>query len=146
MAPTSSEETVKFLIACIKNTESRKVDFQKVADQLDIVSKAAAAKRYERILKASEKTASEPTDHADAPATTPKSTKKGTKKSNPAATPKSAKSAKSTPASKKRKITEQSDNEEVMGTSRESTDDAIKMEHEEAPTKSIFGGGEEQEI
>ncbi|KAK3077588.1 hypothetical protein LTS18_009832 [Coniosporium uncinatum] len=53
-APTTadkSSEQVKFLVVCIKHTEGGKPDFQKVADEMGIVSKAAAGKRYERLLK-----------------------------------------------------------------------------------------------
>ncbi|KAJ9149829.1 hypothetical protein NKR23_g3919 [Pleurostoma richardsiae] len=47
-----TESQFKFLIACIKHSASGKVDFGKVAEELDIVSKGAAAKRYERLMKA----------------------------------------------------------------------------------------------
>ncbi|KAH8769827.1 hypothetical protein F5883DRAFT_552089 [Diaporthe sp. PMI_573] len=52
MAPIDTESQFKFLIACIKHTNAGKVDFGKVAEELSIVSKPAAAKRYERLMKA----------------------------------------------------------------------------------------------
>ncbi|KAL9126131.1 MAG: hypothetical protein Q9217_004775 [Psora testacea] len=48
----SSEDQFKFLISCIRHSDNGKVDFQKVAHECTIVTKAAAAKRYERMMKA----------------------------------------------------------------------------------------------
>ncbi|RGP64140.1 hypothetical protein FSPOR_8158 [Fusarium sporotrichioides] len=45
-------DQVKFLVSCIGHTSNGRPDFQAVADELDIVTKAAAQKRYERMLKA----------------------------------------------------------------------------------------------
>ncbi|KAI0850127.1 hypothetical protein F5Y00DRAFT_268621 [Daldinia vernicosa] len=42
----------KFLIVCIKHSTAGKVDFAEVAKECEIVSKGAAAKRYERLMKA----------------------------------------------------------------------------------------------
>ncbi|KAK0740659.1 hypothetical protein B0T18DRAFT_431931 [Schizothecium vesticola] len=53
MAPINDAEAqFRFLISCIKHSVAGKVDFQAVATELEIVTKAAAAKRYERLLKA----------------------------------------------------------------------------------------------
>ncbi|ROW12886.1 hypothetical protein VPNG_04723 [Cytospora leucostoma] len=52
MAPLDTEAQFKFLICCIKYTNAGKVDFGEVAKELEIVSKGAAAKRYERLMKA----------------------------------------------------------------------------------------------
>ncbi|KAK4155220.1 hypothetical protein C8A00DRAFT_13726 [Chaetomidium leptoderma] len=52
MPPIDTEAQFKFLLCCIKHSAAGKVNFDKVADELEIVSKAAAAKRYERLLKA----------------------------------------------------------------------------------------------
>ncbi|KUI73578.1 hypothetical protein VM1G_09271 [Cytospora mali] len=52
MAPLDTEAQFKFLICCIKHTNAGKVDFGEVAKELEIVSKGAAAKRYERLMKA----------------------------------------------------------------------------------------------
>ncbi|KAI7931410.1 hypothetical protein M0657_001165 [Pyricularia oryzae] len=52
MASMAPEDQVKFLVTCIKHGGGGgKIDFAAVATELDIVSKAAAAKRYERLLK-----------------------------------------------------------------------------------------------
>ncbi|WYZ36573.1 hypothetical protein EsH8_II_000079 [Colletotrichum jinshuiense] len=49
---TDAEGQVKFLVNCIKYSQNGRVDFDAVATDCNIVSKAAAAKRFERILKA----------------------------------------------------------------------------------------------
>ncbi|EFR00822.1 hypothetical protein MGYG_03826 [Nannizzia gypsea CBS 118893] len=51
MSRVTAEETNIFLIKCIKHSNNGKVDFASVAEECGIVSKGAAAKRYERILK-----------------------------------------------------------------------------------------------
>ncbi|KAJ4136024.1 hypothetical protein NW768_003632 [Fusarium equiseti] len=45
-------DQIKFLVSCIGHSSNGRPDFQAVADELDIVTKAAAQKRYERMLKA----------------------------------------------------------------------------------------------
>ncbi|KAI1461076.1 hypothetical protein F4805DRAFT_477470 [Annulohypoxylon moriforme] len=52
MAPLDTDSQFKFLIACIKHSTAGKVDFNEVAKELSIISKGAAAKRYERLMKA----------------------------------------------------------------------------------------------
>ncbi|KAF4344030.1 hypothetical protein FBEOM_2005 [Fusarium beomiforme] len=54
MSKQEPADQVKFLVSCIGHTSNgrTKPDFQAVADELSIVSKAAAQKRYERMLKA----------------------------------------------------------------------------------------------
>ncbi|KAI2473354.1 hypothetical protein F4781DRAFT_427371 [Annulohypoxylon bovei var. microspora] len=52
MAPLDTDSQFKFLIACIKHSSAGKVDFTEVARELNIISKGAAAKRYERLMKA----------------------------------------------------------------------------------------------
>ncbi|KAH8593731.1 hypothetical protein B0O99DRAFT_596225 [Bisporella sp. PMI_857] len=52
MAPASNEEQFKFLISCIRYSNNGKVDFGQVAQECKIVSKGAAAKRYERMMRA----------------------------------------------------------------------------------------------
>ncbi|CAL3966871.1 unnamed protein product [Diplocarpon coronariae] len=51
MAPASNEEQFKFLISCIRYSNNGKVDFGQVAKECKIVSKGAAAKRYERMMR-----------------------------------------------------------------------------------------------
>ncbi|EAW23527.1 uncharacterized protein NFIA_022380 [Aspergillus fischeri NRRL 181] len=52
MAPANPDETVQFLLSCIRYSNSGKVDFNEVAKACNIVSRGAAAKRYECLLKA----------------------------------------------------------------------------------------------
>ncbi|KAI0884758.1 uncharacterized protein GGS22DRAFT_188968 [Annulohypoxylon maeteangense] len=52
MAPLDTDSQFKFLIACIKHSTAGKVDFNEVAKELSIITKGAAAKRYERLMKA----------------------------------------------------------------------------------------------
>ncbi|KAI1388364.1 uncharacterized protein F4822DRAFT_243737 [Hypoxylon trugodes] len=52
MPPLDIDSQFRFLIVCIKHSTAGKVDFQEVANECDIVSKGAAAKRYERLMKA----------------------------------------------------------------------------------------------
>ncbi|KAL2126250.1 hypothetical protein VTI74DRAFT_1335 [Chaetomium olivicolor] len=47
-----TDQQFKFLLCCIKHSAAGKVNFENVAKEMEIVSKAAAAKRYERLLKA----------------------------------------------------------------------------------------------
>ncbi|KAI9883819.1 MAG: hypothetical protein M1823_004403 [Watsoniomyces obsoletus] len=48
----NNDEQFKFLISCIRHANNSKVDFAAVARECGIVSKGAAAKRYERMMKA----------------------------------------------------------------------------------------------
>ncbi|KAF5670322.1 hypothetical protein FHETE_4567 [Fusarium heterosporum] len=52
MSKQEPADQVKFLVSCIGHSNNGRPDFQAVADELEIVSKAAAQKRYERMLKA----------------------------------------------------------------------------------------------
>ncbi|KAI2617346.1 hypothetical protein GGR54DRAFT_640998 [Hypoxylon sp. NC1633] len=52
MPPLDVDSQFRFLIACIKHSSAGKVDFNEVAKECDIVTKGAAAKRYERLMKA----------------------------------------------------------------------------------------------
>ncbi|KAJ5115302.1 hypothetical protein NUU61_001061 [Penicillium alfredii] len=55
MPPSATEkEQIGFLVNCIKNTHNGKVDWEGVASDLNIISKAAASKRYSRLLQAYE--------------------------------------------------------------------------------------------
>ncbi|EMR66650.1 hypothetical protein UCREL1_6370 [Eutypa lata UCREL1] len=51
MPSIDTESQFKFLIACIKHSQAGKVDFTEVAKECSIVTKGAAAKRYERLMK-----------------------------------------------------------------------------------------------
>ncbi|KAI9784691.1 MAG: hypothetical protein M1816_000756 [Peltula sp. TS41687] len=52
MSRGNNDEQFKFLISCIRHANNSKVDFAAVAKECGIVSKGAAAKRYERMMKA----------------------------------------------------------------------------------------------
>ncbi|EEH37695.1 hypothetical protein PAAG_08113 [Paracoccidioides lutzii Pb01] len=52
MSRISSDEQLNFLLKCVKHSSNGKVDFTEVAAECNIVSKGAAAKRYERLMKA----------------------------------------------------------------------------------------------
>ncbi|KAL9002835.1 MAG: hypothetical protein Q9188_004260 [Gyalolechia gomerana] len=52
MASASADEQLKFLLSCIRYSVNGKIDFAEVASECSIVSKGAAAKRYERLMKA----------------------------------------------------------------------------------------------
>ena len=52
MPPATNEEQFRFLISCIRWSNNGRVDFQEVANECHVVSKGAAAKRYERMMRA----------------------------------------------------------------------------------------------
>ncbi|KAI2625544.1 hypothetical protein GGS21DRAFT_493588 [Xylaria nigripes] len=47
-----TDSQFRFLIACIRHSTSGRVDFEEVRKECGIVTKGAAAKRYERLMKA----------------------------------------------------------------------------------------------
>ncbi|KAK8146789.1 hypothetical protein G3M48_002598 [Beauveria asiatica] len=102
---TEPQQNVRFLISCIRHSNGGKVDFEAVAKELGIVTKAAAAKRYERLIKAANKdssSAAAPSDGDETP-TKPATTKrKALALSGPKASP--AKKAKAAPRGKKGKV------------------------------------------
>ncbi|KAL8921994.1 MAG: hypothetical protein Q9208_005448 [Pyrenodesmia sp. 3 TL-2023] len=51
-ASASADEQLKFLLSCIRYSVNGKIDFAEVASECSIISKGAAAKRYERLMKA----------------------------------------------------------------------------------------------
>ncbi|KAK4250140.1 hypothetical protein C7999DRAFT_29389 [Corynascus novoguineensis] len=99
MPAIDTEAQFKFLLCCIKHSAAGKVNFDNVAQELDIVSKAAAAKRYERLLKA----------HNISPATPRKGFSVNVDAGDETGEPK-------TPASKKRKRTVAAKREDEDGT------------------------------
>ncbi|KAL7944407.1 hypothetical protein V8C42DRAFT_326707 [Trichoderma barbatum] len=66
MSKQDPAEQVRFLVSCIGHTTNGRPDFTLVAQELGIVSKAAAQKRYERMLKANGVNASKPAAKAGA--------------------------------------------------------------------------------
>ncbi|POR34129.1 Uncharacterized protein TPAR_05647 [Tolypocladium paradoxum] len=90
MSKQDVSEQVRFLVSCIRNATSGKPDFAAVATELEIVSKAAAQKRYERLLKAHDingtKAAAPKPDEDGDVTPTPQSTPKKRKTPRKAAT------------------------------------------------------------
>ncbi|PTB67504.1 hypothetical protein BBK36DRAFT_1196904 [Trichoderma citrinoviride] len=77
MSKQDPAEQVRFLVSCIGHTTNGRPDFTLVAQELGIVTKAAAQKRYERMLKANGVSASSKASSkasADDDVTTPAST------------------------------------------------------------------------
>ncbi|EXJ93709.1 hypothetical protein A1O1_02102 [Capronia coronata CBS 617.96] len=52
MSRATSDDQLKFLLSCVRHSNNGKVDFVEVAKECGVVSKGAAAKRYERLMKA----------------------------------------------------------------------------------------------
>lgn len=52
MSRATPDDQLKFLLNCVKHSQNGKIDFVEVARECAIVSKGAAAKRYERLMKA----------------------------------------------------------------------------------------------
>ncbi|KAK5660844.1 hypothetical protein OQA88_12215 [Cercophora sp. LCS_1] len=50
--PIPVEEQLQFLLSCVRHSDNGRPNFDAVAKELNIVTKAAAAKRYERMVKA----------------------------------------------------------------------------------------------
>ncbi|KJK63095.1 hypothetical protein P875_00034067 [Aspergillus parasiticus SU-1] len=73
MAPVTDAEQIEFLLSCVRHANSGKVDFGEVAKECSIVSRGAAAKRYERLLKG-RNNAPGAGSSADSPAPSPKKT------------------------------------------------------------------------
>ncbi|MCJ1343106.1 hypothetical protein MMC31_001297 [Peltigera leucophlebia] len=80
--PITVVDQNRFLIACIKNSNHGKVDFSKVAEECNIVTKSAAAKRYERVLKAQSESSTNPST-SSVPSTPPKTPLKNLPKTPP---------------------------------------------------------------
>ncbi|KAK2818400.1 hypothetical protein FQN49_007939 [Arthroderma sp. PD_2] len=108
MSRVTPEETSFFLVKCIKHSNNGKVDFAAVAAECGIVTKGAAAKRYERILKGNGIHPSS-NDGGDAdgtpgsPGQTPKKGGAGAKPKTPRKTPTKPKAAGVTKTPTKRK-------------------------------------------
>ncbi|KAK8107240.1 uncharacterized protein PG998_009253 [Apiospora kogelbergensis] len=87
MAPQDVESQFRFLISCIKHSNNGRVNFEEVRKECGVISKGAAAKRFERLLKANgishglvgnvkdetkQETKEEEVDDPSAPGITPK--------------------------------------------------------------------------
>ncbi|KAH6955176.1 hypothetical protein DER45DRAFT_633711 [Fusarium avenaceum] len=124
MSKQEPADQVKFLVSCIGHTTNGRPDFQSVADELSIVSKAAAQKRYERMLKAHGISRPGALANGDAtPPTTP--TKRKAKTEGPGS------AAKRTPRSKaKKEDDEEEDVKPKVSASKPKAKPKIKKEAE----------------
>ncbi|OAP57786.1 hypothetical protein AYL99_08524 [Fonsecaea erecta] len=52
MSRATPDDQLRFLLSCVKHATNGRVDFVEVAKECGVVSKGAAAKRYERLMKA----------------------------------------------------------------------------------------------
>ncbi|KIL91663.1 hypothetical protein FAVG1_05280 [Fusarium avenaceum] len=129
MSKQEPADQVKFLVSCIGHTTNGRPDFQSVADELSIVSKAAAQKRYERMLKAHGISRPGALANGDAtPPTTP--TKRKAKTEGPGS------AAKRTPRSKaKKEDDEEEDVKPKVSASKPKAKPKIKKEAEEEKEK-----------
>ncbi|KAF7542866.1 hypothetical protein G7Z17_g11213 [Cylindrodendrum hubeiense] len=127
MSKQEPSDQVKFLVSCIGNTNNGRA----VADALGIVSKAAAQKRYERMLKAhgikpGQKNAAVKQESVDEASNSEK-TSPTKRKARATMKPTPSKRTRATRVTKK----EESDEEEAMP-STEGKD--VKQEEEQSPT------------
>ncbi|ERF74007.1 hypothetical protein EPUS_03821 [Endocarpon pusillum Z07020] len=83
MSRASSEDQLNFLLSCVKHACNGKVDFVEVAQECGVVSKGAAAKRYERLLKGKGISPNGGPDPKPAPRRTSKVTKSKSKNDTP---------------------------------------------------------------
>ncbi|KAF4961469.1 hypothetical protein FSARC_10178 [Fusarium sarcochroum] len=130
MSKQEPADQVKFLVSCIGHTSNGRPDFQAVADELSIVSKAAAQKRYERMLKAHG--ISRPGALADGAAAVPTTPSKRKVKAEGAGSAK-----KRTPRGKAKK--EESDDEDDVKPKAAAKKGKVKKE-EEVETTGESGG------
>ncbi|KAF1981310.1 hypothetical protein K402DRAFT_458157 [Aulographum hederae CBS 113979] len=145
MAPLDVNDKLEFLICCIQNTKDGKPDWTVVAQQCNIVSKEAAAKRYERMVKAvNVPKAKEDSNSGDNKAASP-SKKAAAKPSSPIkktpAKPRAPRKAKNaadgeTPA-KRRKTAVKKSEESVV-------DDDEEMEEADSKVKAEEAGDSEE--
>ncbi|KAL8729258.1 MAG: hypothetical protein Q9166_004879 [cf. Caloplaca sp. 2 TL-2023] len=99
---TSVDEQFKFLIACIRHSNNGKINFDEVAKECTIISKGAAAKRYERLMKAHDIHPQAPPNPRDASVASAKKLKAANAKESKTGSAKAANAA----AAKKRKALE----------------------------------------
>ncbi|KAM0805330.1 hypothetical protein BDR22DRAFT_969069 [Usnea florida] len=130
MAPASNEEQFKFLISCIRYSNNGKVDFTEVAKECGIVSKGAAAKRYERMMKANgiHQSQSGPTTPSSARDTPGPSSRR---KNSPSAGPSG-----SAPSSKKRKLDDYAETTSNINTDDDESPFNVKTESGETTVKA----------
>ncbi|KAL8914289.1 MAG: hypothetical protein Q9171_001071 [Xanthocarpia ochracea] len=117
------DDQFKFLIACIRHGVNGKINFEEVAKECSIVTKGAAAKRYERLMKAHDISLQGPPNPRDASGMT--------------GTPKEANAA-----AKKRKAAESDDEQPTPAEKKKAKkapkakDIVVKSEEDESPEAS----------
>ncbi|GAB1204221.1 hypothetical protein APSETT445_002870 [Aspergillus pseudonomiae] len=74
MPTITDSEQIEFLLSCVRHANGGKVDFGEVAKECSIVSRGAAAKRYERLSKG--RSNAPGGSSADTPTPSPKKTTK----------------------------------------------------------------------
>ncbi|PLB41542.1 uncharacterized protein BDW47DRAFT_122584 [Aspergillus candidus] len=75
MSRISEQDATKFLLSCVRHSNNGKINFEEVATECGITSKGAAAKRYERLVKAHSSTTND--ENANASAGAAETPKKG---------------------------------------------------------------------
>ncbi|KAI9800445.1 MAG: hypothetical protein M1833_003331 [Piccolia ochrophora] len=137
MPPSTSshEDQFDFLISCIKHSVNGKIEWDEVAKDRNIISKAAAAKRYERLMKA----------HGISNTSGNVATAQSSPKAAKASTPKKTTGAKRTNGAKKRK--RDIDDEKAREEGDDDEGGVVKPEpelgSEEASVKSLLQGDDE---
>ncbi|KFH41604.1 hypothetical protein ACRE_076580 [Hapsidospora chrysogenum ATCC 11550] len=132
-AKTDLSGQVKFLVCCIRNATSGKPDFNAVAAELGIVSKAAAQKRYERMLKAHNVNGSNPPASPAPGEETPKKTP--AKKRGGAAA--AADGVDETPTKKRARATKPNTPKAAKASKKESDDENLQKEENDEAESSL---------
>ncbi|KAE8152427.1 hypothetical protein BDV25DRAFT_137876 [Aspergillus avenaceus] len=144
MSKVSETEQLQFLLSCIRHSKNGKVDFDSVAKECNIVTKGAASKRYERLIKASKPVGEAAT--ASSITSSPVASPKKVTKSSPSKGKKTVGEKKATAAAFKRtpkkkavlKTEEPSDDETEIDEAQEATDEEGKdMKTEEQDNSEI---------
>ncbi|KAK3304406.1 uncharacterized protein B0T15DRAFT_512560 [Chaetomium strumarium] len=142
MPPQDIEGQFKFLLCCVKHSSAGKVNFDAVATELDIVSKAAAAKRYERLLKAHNITIATPRKGAgsnndgDADTPAPRKRKRATATKRENGVTNNDSSEEGTPVKKERRAAVKKERGIKKEESVDDEDDVVKTEHVEDPEET----------
>ncbi|ATY66470.1 hypothetical protein A9K55_000642 [Cordyceps militaris] len=150
-----AKENVRFLVSCIGHSSNGKINFDLVAKECEIVSRGAAAKRYERLLKSFDvvpgaKPTTTTTTTTDAPDVDEEPAKPAANKRKARAAP----SAPKAPAVKKAKVAAPSRGKKTKATVKEEDEGEpdIKAESEsslsDAPEElnGNVNAGEEDEV
>ncbi|KIX99272.1 uncharacterized protein Z520_04848 [Fonsecaea multimorphosa CBS 102226] len=102
MSRATSDDQLRFLLSCVKHATNGRVDFVEVAKECGVVSKGAAAKRYERLMKANGISSPSGSALSSAPKTTQSKQKARSSDENPPTAKKQKLERNSTPRTSKR--------------------------------------------